>query len=172
MTFVAIWILVAGAVLLGAGFVMIITQPPDTGANIGAGGAFFFGLGCTGMGLVAGVWATAAWLRARKHEPRPAPLPAWQKRLRRLTAAAVGLISAGAVVQSAGAVGFAHETADSDRSDSYALFLVGLGLVAVGLLAGIVPALYWWAKRSRTLTSSAPRRNGQPVRVKQATSSA
>lgn len=147
LTFVAICLIVPGAVLMGMGFFMLIAQPPHTGANFGGDGAFFFGLGCTGMGLPAGVWAAAAWLRARKHEPRPAPLPAWQKRLRPLTVAAAGLISAGAVVESVGAVSCTLKFADPDWSDTYALFLVGLGLVAVGLLAGIAPALAWWSKR-------------------------
>ena len=120
---------------------MIITQPP----NIGAGGALFFGLGSTGLGLVAGLAAAVSWLRGRKSEPRvTAPLPAWEKRLRFFAA---GLIAAGAVVQSAGAVSFAHETADSDLSDTYAMFVVGLGISGAALLAAIPPALYRRSER-------------------------
>lgn len=148
LTLVAIWITFAGAALLSMGFIMELTAPPNSGANIGAGGAFMFGLAFTGLGLVVGVVAAVAWLRLPKHQRRPAvPLLSWQKRLRRLTTAAVALIAAGAVVQGAGCVSLMHETADSDWGDTYALFVVGLGIFALGLLAGIPHVLCWLSWR-------------------------
>ncbi|WP_116200204.1 hypothetical protein [Amycolatopsis circi] len=157
LKFVAIWILVAGTVLLGMGLLMLVTQRPNTGANIGAGGALLFGMGFTGLGLVVGVAAVVAWLRAPKGERGPAaPLLAWEKRLRRLTAAAVVLIAAGAVVQSVGAVSFAHETADSDWSDTYAIYWVGFGVSGLGLLAGVPYVLLWlsWRRTAARLRLS------------------
>ncbi|WP_406635434.1 hypothetical protein [Amycolatopsis sp. WGS_07] len=148
LTTIAICLIAAGAALLGTGLVMLITQRPDTGANIGAGGAFLFGQAATVGGLLIGGAAASAWLRARKREPRPAtPLPAWQKLLRYLTVVAVVLLAAGAIVESAGSVSFTRNTAHSDLSGTYAMLVVGFGMVALGLLAGIAPALYWWSKR-------------------------
>ncbi|WP_406631453.1 hypothetical protein [Amycolatopsis sp. WGS_07] len=148
MTTIAVGLMAAGAVLLAAGFVMVITQRPHAGVNFGGDGAFFFGLGATAGGLLIGAAAAVAWLRARKREPRVAtPLLAWEKRLRSLTAAAVGLIAAGAVVQSGGAVVFATGYADGGTRSAVPALVTGVCIVAAGFLAGVPPTVYWWSKR-------------------------
>ncbi|WP_409465013.1 hypothetical protein [Amycolatopsis sp. GA6-003] len=148
LTLVAFWILFAGTALLAMGFVMLVTAPPHSGANIGAGGAFLFGMACTVGGLLIGAAAAVAWLRLPKPERRPAAdLPAWQHRLRRLTAAAVALIAAGAAVQFAGVVNFMGEQADTDWTDTYAFFVAGGSISGLGLLAGIPHVAYWFSWR-------------------------
>ncbi|SFP64644.1 hypothetical protein SAMN05421854_106152 [Amycolatopsis rubida] len=146
LTFVTIWILVAGAVLLSTGFVMLIAAPPSSGANIGAGGALLFGLAATAAGLLLGVATAVAALRVRRREGRPdARLPTWEKRLRRLTAAAAGLVTVGALVLSWAALVFAG---GRDRStDPHPIFVTGLCIAGCGLLAGTPHALYWLSCR-------------------------
>ncbi|ATY11972.1 hypothetical protein CU254_17005 [Amycolatopsis sp. AA4] len=148
LTAIATCFIAAGTALLGAGLLMLVNQRPHTGANIGAGGAVLFGQAITVGGLLIGGAAVVAWFRARKREPRPAAgLPVRQKLLRYLTVAAVVLLAAGAVVESVAAFTFGRITPLSDLSLSYAIFVVGFGLVAVGLLAGIAPAWHWWSRR-------------------------
>ncbi|MBB4687793.1 hypothetical protein [Amycolatopsis jiangsuensis] len=59
----AVWLIAAGAVLLGMGFLAEITTPPNSGANIGAAGFFLLGLYATGAGLLVGVAAAVVRLR-------------------------------------------------------------------------------------------------------------
>ncbi|MFD9963636.1 hypothetical protein [Amycolatopsis sp. NPDC058986] len=148
LTITAIWLIAAGAALLGTGFIFEIITPPDTGANIGAAGCFFLGLCATGMGLLLGVVAALAWLLGRKGDRRLAvPLLAWEKRLRRLTVAAVGLITIGAIVLSWGTFIFASGSAGSGIRNACPYFLAGLCIAVAGLLAGIPPALYRLSRR-------------------------
>ncbi|MFB9926979.1 hypothetical protein ACFORO_19230 [Amycolatopsis halotolerans] len=157
LKFAAIWLFVAGVALLGLGFLAEITEPPNGGANIGAGAAFTFGMGCTGLGLVLGVVAAVDWLRVPKGERGPAaPLLPWEHRLRRLAAAAVVLIAAAAVVLSWAALIFANGHAGSGSRDSYPVFLVGLSLAGLGLLAGIPYAVFWlsWRRTAARLRLS------------------
>ncbi|MFE0020889.1 hypothetical protein [Amycolatopsis sp. NPDC059021] len=155
MTITAIWLIAAGAALLGTGFLFEITTPPHTGANIGSAGCFFLGLCATGMGLVLGVVATLAWLLGRRGDRHPpALLLAWEKRLRRSTIAAVGLITSGAIVLSWGTFVFTNQSAPAGMEsavigmeNAYPFFLAGLGITIAGLLAGTPPALYWWSRR-------------------------
>ncbi|MET9258960.1 hypothetical protein [Amycolatopsis sp. NPDC004079] len=140
----AIWLFGAGAVLLGLGFLSEITAPPHSGANIGGAAAFTFGMCCAGLGLAAGVVAAVTWRRVPRDQRRLAvPLLPWEHRLRHLTAAAVVLIAAGAVLQSAGIIGLLNQAVHSDRSGTYAIYFVGLGLSGLGLLAGIPYAVFW-----------------------------
>ncbi|WP_370937703.1 hypothetical protein [Amycolatopsis sp. cg13] len=148
LKFVAIWLLGAGAVLLGLGFLGEITAPPRSGANIGAAAAFTFGMCCTALGLAVGVVAAVTWRRVPKGERGPAgPLLPWEHRLRRLTAAAVIMIAAGAVLQSAGIIALLQQTVHSDRRGAYAIYFVGLGSAVLGLLAGIPYAMFWLSWR-------------------------
>ncbi|WP_158684609.1 hypothetical protein [Amycolatopsis orientalis] len=152
---VAIWITVAGVVLQGLGYLSFVLQPPNTGANIGGGGALLFGMAAIAGGLLVGAAAGVAWLRVPKTERRSAvPLLPWQKRLRRLTAAAMALIGVGAAVQFAGAVSLMHETAFSDWSDTYAIAVTGLGISALGLLAAVPYVVYWvsWRRTAARLS--------------------
>lgn len=144
LTTVAAWLIAVGAVLLGTGFVMLVTQPPHTGANIGAGGAFTFGLGSTGTGLVVGVTAAVSWLRGRRGGQPAVELLSWQKHLKSLTVAAVGLITISAVVLSVATFFFANGHAGSN---TFTLFVVGLSIAALALLAGAAPAVYWMSYR-------------------------
>ncbi|WP_344429772.1 hypothetical protein [Amycolatopsis minnesotensis] len=148
MTITAIWLIAAGAALLSMGFIMLRTQRPDTGANIGAGGCFFFGLGATGVGLLLGAVAALAWWRGRNGDRHPpVRLLAWERRLRRLTMAAVGLITIGAIVLSVGALIFANGRAGSFFSGVNAIFLVGLCIAVSALLAATPPGVYWLSRR-------------------------
>ncbi|MER6763336.1 MULTISPECIES: hypothetical protein [Amycolatopsis] len=148
MKFVAIWLFGAGAVLLGLGFLAEITAPPHSGADIGGAAAFAFGMCCTGLGLAAGVVAAVTWRRVPKDERRHAvPLLPWEHRLRRLTVAAVILIAAGAVLQSAGIIWLLQQTVHFDRLGAYAIYFVGLGSSVLGLLAGIPYAAFWLSWR-------------------------
>lgn len=148
LTTIATCSIVAGAALLGAGWVMLVNQPPHTGANFGGDGAFFFGMAITVIGLLIGGAAAVAWLRARKREPRLATrLSAWQILLRCLTVVAVVLLAAGAVAEIVAAFGLLRKISHSDLSGTSPMFVVSFGIVAAGLLAGIAPAWYWWSKR-------------------------
>ncbi len=148
LTVITSWILVAGAVLLGMGFVMLITAPPHSGANIGAGGALLFGLGTTGAGLLIGAGTAVAALRVRLREGRAeVPVLAWEKRLRRLTAAAVGLVAIGDLVLTRATFAFKNARAGSGGVDSYPIFVTGVCIAGCGLLAGVPHALYWLSRQ-------------------------
>ncbi|UKD56892.1 hypothetical protein L3Q65_09275 [Amycolatopsis sp. FU40] len=148
LTFITIWILVAGDVLLGTGFIMLITAPPHSGANIGAGGAFTFGLGGTVAGLLIGMGTAVAALRVRRREGRrDAHLLAWEKRLRRLTAAAVGLVTIGGLVLCWATVVFMQGRVGSGIVNSYSLFVTGMCIAGCGLLAGTPHTLYWLSRQ-------------------------
>ncbi|MFD9890879.1 hypothetical protein ACFWY9_16150 [Amycolatopsis sp. NPDC059027] len=147
MTITAIRLVVAGDVLLGTGALMAIAEPSGHGVNFGAIGFLFFGQCVTGAGLLLGVVATLAWLPGRRDDRQPpAQLLAWEKRLRGLTTAAVGLITIGAAVLGAGPL-FIQGAPGSGFENDIPIFLVGLGVSAAGLLTGTPPALYWLSKR-------------------------
>ncbi|MFD2467774.1 hypothetical protein [Amycolatopsis silviterrae] len=61
--------------------------------------------------------------------------------------AAVGLLAAGAVVESWGALIYAAGHMGGATESAHGVFRVGLGIAVAGLLAGIPPALYWWSRR-------------------------
>ncbi|WP_406632119.1 hypothetical protein [Amycolatopsis sp. WGS_07] len=148
LTVTGVWLIAAGAASLGAGFIALITTPPDTGANIGAAGFFTLGLGATGLSLLLGVVAALARLLEMRGDQRPpVELMAWQKRLKRLTWASVGLITVGAVVLGWGTFIFANGHAGSGLRNAHPVFLAGLCIAGAGFLAGIPPILYWWSKR-------------------------
>ncbi|MFE0021177.1 hypothetical protein [Amycolatopsis sp. NPDC059021] len=148
MTITAIRLIVAGDVLLGAGALMAIAEPSGPGFNFGAAGFLFFGQCVTGVGLLLGVVTALAWLLGSKGDRHPpAQLMAWEKRLRGLTAAAVGLMTIGAAVLCVGPL-FVQEEPGSGFDNDIPVFLVGLGVSAVGLLAGTPSAVYWLSKRS------------------------
>ncbi|GAA4551711.1 hypothetical protein GCM10023192_79660 [Amycolatopsis samaneae] len=147
MTVIASRLTVTGDVLLGAGAVMAIAEPSGPGFNFGAAGSLFFGQCAAGAGLLLGVVAALAWLRGRRGDRQPpAQLLARERRLRGLTAAAVGLMTIGAAVLGAGPL-FVQKAPGSGFNDVIPVFLAGLGVSVAGLLVGTLPALHWLSKR-------------------------
>ncbi|WP_409465014.1 hypothetical protein [Amycolatopsis sp. GA6-003] len=151
MAVTAIWLVVVGDVLLGMGAVMAIAEPAGPGFNFGAAGSLFFGQCATGLGLLIAVAAAAVRLRDNGRDGRPPVriLPQ-DKRLRRLTAVAIGLCAVGAVVLGVGPAFFSGPPGSGFTSD-IPVFAVGLGISAAGVLTGLPPVLHWRKNSDRFL---------------------
>jgi len=137
-------LLVPGTLLLASGYLMELAAPPHSGANIGAGGAFLFGLGLAVAGLLLGVATTVVWLRTERNR-RPDLLP-WQKRLHWLNVVAAALFAAGAVVETV-SVTILLTRHGGGLSRVYPLGFTGMGLAACGLLAAVPAIVLWWSWR-------------------------
>ncbi|WP_406631451.1 hypothetical protein [Amycolatopsis sp. WGS_07] len=147
----AAWLVVAGAVLLGTGFVFVITAPPNSGANIGAAGCFTLGLGATGLALLLGV--AAAFVRLLAGRGPDVELLAWEKRLRWLTRSSIGLFAVAAVVLSWATLVLANQTAPAGVASgiigmekAFPIFVSGLCIAGAGLLAGLPPTVRYWSR--------------------------